>query len=369
MTDKAIFQAHATNNVGNVLPAAQVTVTRESNGLLEQLYSDRAGVTPIGNPISADAAGFFKFHCAGGAFRIDYELGAISHQDRYVAIGTAGEFDAEELLEAAQPTYATPTEAIAGTEAAKVVAPASLFFPQGHLFGLDIANAVGDPANDITVGAGSARNHDHTENLVLPASITKRLDAAWVVGNNQGGLDVGSTMTASSWYYGYLIKRVDTGVVDVIFSLNASAPTLPTNYTKYRRIPGAIRTTSVPAIYAFTQADMDTIFWTVTLEDAEATISAATLVTVTVPPSMRGLFRFSTRTAAAFFVVQPVSETSATPSATAPPGQSSGVGTIAGELEVQVNASSQIRVVPDAASRAYSLYSRGFRDMRWRRAL
>ena len=46
---------------------------------------------------------------------------------------------------------------------------------------------------------------------------------------------------ANTDYYVYLIKRVDTDVVDAIFSASATAPTLPTNYTLFRRI-GSIST-------------------------------------------------------------------------------------------------------------------------------
>ena len=118
-------------------------------------------------------------------------------------------------------------------------APDAVVFMEKHIAGLTYSNAA-DATNDITVTAGSARDSTNTEDMVLAASITKRLDAAWAVGDNQGGIDAGSAANTS--YHIWLIKRVDTGVVDVLFSTSASSPTMPTNYTKKRRIGSFVRT-------------------------------------------------------------------------------------------------------------------------------
>jgi hypothetical protein len=64
--------------------------------------------------------------------------------------------------------------------------------------------------------------------LRLTSSITKQLDVAWAVGTGQGGLDTGAV--GNSEYYGWLIGRSDTGVVDFLWSLSATAPTMPANY-------------------------------------------------------------------------------------------------------------------------------------------
>ena len=110
----------------------------------------------------------------------------------------------------------------------------------GLIGGLNLSNNVTDANNDIDVALGSCVNSTYVDTIYLPASITKRLDAAWSVGTNQGGLDTGSKAN-STWYHVYVIKRIDTGVVDALFSTSVSSPTLPTNYTEFRRI-GAVRT-------------------------------------------------------------------------------------------------------------------------------
>src|SRR3990167_5278425 len=84
----------------------------------------------------------------------------------------------------------------------------------------------------------------------LTTAITKQLDAAWAVGTNQGGR-MSAAAIANTTYHVPLIKRVDTGVVDVGLDVSATAPTLPTNYTKFRRIGSILR--EAGAIVAFSQ--------------------------------------------------------------------------------------------------------------------
>lgn len=151
---------------------------------------------------------------------------------------------------------ATQTETNTGTDDARIVTPLKLAthlarfdLPRSYLAGLILSNNGVDPTNDIDIAVGEARDGDNTENMVLASALTKRLDASWVVGTNQGGLDTGTI--ADGTYHVWLIKRSDTGVVDVLFSLSASAPTMPTNYDRKRRIGSILRESA--AIASFTQ--------------------------------------------------------------------------------------------------------------------
>lgn len=120
---------------------------------------------------------------------------------------------------------------------------------RGHIAGLALSNNATDATNDVDIAAGVATDSSNTALMVLSASITKRLDAAWAVGTNQGGLDTGSI--ANDVYHLWLIRRSDTGVVDVLFSASATSPTMPTDYDQKRRIGAVIRSSG--AIKAFTQ--------------------------------------------------------------------------------------------------------------------
>ena len=105
----------------------------------------------------------------------------------------------------------------------------------GFIYGLTLASDSGDATNDISVSAGVAMDRTNSEFLTLTGARIKRLDASWVVGTNQGGLDTGAI--ANTTYYVYVIKRTDTDVVDVIISADSTAPTMPSSYD-YKRLIG-----------------------------------------------------------------------------------------------------------------------------------
>lgn len=105
-----------------------------------------------------------------------------------------------------------------------------------------IANNSTDANNDIDFTAGNFEFSDKSNNAVLLA-MTKRLDASWTAGTNQGGLDTGSKAN-STWYYVYAIYNPTSGVSDAIFSANATTPTLPSGYTKRSKALFALKTSS-----------------------------------------------------------------------------------------------------------------------------
>jgi hypothetical protein len=95
----ARWQNTVVDDEGNIQDGATVTVRREVAGSpLASLFSDRDGLVPTGNPITADSEGFAAFHVAGGAYRITATKGAFSRVWRYVPVGTAQEFDEEDFL-------------------------------------------------------------------------------------------------------------------------------------------------------------------------------------------------------------------------------------------------------------------------------
>lgn len=126
---------------------------------------------------------------------------------------------------------------------------------KGHLFGLTLSTA--GSSTTFSVAAGEAADSTAADLMVLAASISKTT-SAWAVGTGNGGLDTGA-IAASTWYHAHQIKRPDTGVVDVLVSLSATAPTLPTNYTLFRRI-GSMKTNGSSQWAKFFQND-DSFLW------------------------------------------------------------------------------------------------------------
>lgn len=156
-------------------------------------------------------------------------------------------------------------------------------FTRGLLVGLTLSNNTGDATNDIDIAAGAAASDASPYALMtLASTLTKRLDAAWAVGTNQGGLDTGSI--ADTTYHIWLIQRSDTGVVDALFSTSASSPTMPTNYDRKRRIGSIIR--AAGAIRLFSQVG-DEFYLATNVQNYSSTSAlAATLTTITVPAGL-----------------------------------------------------------------------------------
>jgi hypothetical protein len=133
----------------------------------------------------------------------------------------------------------------------------------------------------MSISAGQASNSANAVLMTLGSAISKTT-SAWAVGTGNGGLDTGAVAN-STWYHFYLIRRPDTGVVDVVFSLSASAPTLPTNYTQYRRI-GSGKTNASAQWTKFVQTG-NTFLWDAYVIDVNANNPGAVAVsrTLTVP--------------------------------------------------------------------------------------
>lgn len=128
---------------------------------------------------------------------------------------------------------------VAGT-----VAPTTgIFTAPGTLVGLTLSNNVADAVNDIDITTGAATSDDATitnrDSMLLSTALTKQSDVNWAVGTNQGMLDTG--VVGNGTYHVFEIKRTDTNVVDVLSSLSATAPTMPANYNKKRRIGSIVR--------------------------------------------------------------------------------------------------------------------------------
>jgi hypothetical protein len=153
---------------------------------------------------------------------------------------------------------------------------------RGYIAGLTLST-LGSSAT-FSVVSGAATDSIYKDVMVLPGTISKTT-AAWALGTGVGGLDTG-TIAANTWYHVYLIKRPDTGVVDVTFSLSASAPALPTNYTLYRRI-GSLLTNASSQWQLFTQRG-DSFDWSNMLMSTNVTNpgTAAFNITVFTPPGI-----------------------------------------------------------------------------------
>jgi hypothetical protein len=261
-------------------------------------------------------------------------------------------------------TWLTPAAPLVVTTTSIVAAP------KGYLFGLTMSNAA-DTANDITVAAGEATDEGGTDVMVLAAPITKQLDAAWAVGTNAGGINTGAE-AVSTWYEVHLIKRPDTGVVDVMFTTTGNRATLPTNYTLQRRI-GWIRNDGASAILQFTQVD-DYFTLTTQVNDVAASVTTtAAAVALTAPPNSIARFRAGVESttsvnANAGIVFSEIVEGNVTPAITTgivSLGQwDLATGASAGHFELRVSATSTIEHDAQVGSGTFDISTFGWIDHR-----
>lgn len=105
---------------------------------------------------------------------------------------------------------------------------------KGYISGLTYANNGSDAVNDIDIAAGVCVDSTSADTINISA-ITKQSDAVWAVGTNAGGLDLLASAGNNDFYI-WAIKRVDTQVTDILFSLSSTAPTMPASYTLKRLI-------------------------------------------------------------------------------------------------------------------------------------
>lgn len=158
-----------------------------------------------------------------------------------------------------------------------------ILIPRGHIAGLTLSTA--GSSSTFSVAAGQAADAGNAVLMALASALSKTT-GAWAVGTGNGALDTG-TIANSTWYHVWLIRRPDTGVVDVLISTSASSPTMPSNYTQKRRI-GAMRTNGSAQWTRFVQRGHDFLWYQPVLDVSSSANPGTTAVTsaLTVPPSI-----------------------------------------------------------------------------------
>jgi len=243
------------------------------------------------------------------------------------------------------------------------------YFP-GSIFGLTLSN---NGTNDIDIAAGVATSDDSDyAAMTLSSVITKKINATWAVGSGNGGLDTG-VASSGNWYHVWLIMRPDTGVIDALFSLSVTSPTMPTNYTKKRRIGSVYRyENGVDIIAGFVQIGDDFTFTSAFL-DYDGTQNATRADrTLTVPTGIE----VEAKIRAYGFDTTIWEMLLCTPSINvfAPDRTNRGLPNLFGQasagnvasLRIRTNTSAQISCDADAAGRTLRIATDGWIDTRGR---
>lgn len=105
---------------------------------------------------------------------------------------------------------------------------------RSYLAGCGLSTAGSSPT--MSIAAGVAVDSTNVSAMVVAAM--SKTTSAWAVGTGNGG-KMSAAALAAGTYHWYAIQRVDTGLVEAGFDVSATAPTMPTNYTLFRRIGSA----------------------------------------------------------------------------------------------------------------------------------
>lgn len=246
----------------------------------------------------------------------------------------------------------------------------------GYLFGCTLSAAGGTAIFGVT--AGAAADSTGSDIIRLTSAFTKTT-GAWSLGSGGGSFDGTGTgpSAAAVWVHVFAIKRPDTLVTDVLTSLSATAPTLPANYTLFRRI-GSLRSDGSFVWLKFAQ-EGDIFYWDATVNDVNVgtlTNASGTLYTLTVPTGVkvramiRGYFAFAS--GQNLLITSPSESDQVTNSVTgnntyfSPSGVS---GTVPfPHLEILTDTSARIRARGSVASMTLAIATFGWIDKRGREA-
>jgi hypothetical protein len=239
--------------------------------------------------------------------------------------------------------------------------------PRGYLAGLRMSND-SDADHDISVEIGECRDAANGMNIVVPAAITKRIDATWSAGDDAGGLSSSLTAAANdTWYHVFAV--VAGGAADVGFDTSVAAANLTADHgvTGYRRI-GSVRTDGSANIVAFVQSG-DWFWWKappLDVNDANGDTGGA-LATLSVPTGVRCLAKVNLTSGsggAAVFLSDQENETINESAAPLPTTSDSG-GTNSATDIVLTDTSAQVRY-RTIGTVSIRVVTRGFMDRRGR---
>ncbi len=118
--------------------------------------------------------------------------------------------------------------------------------PAGYLSGFQIQNNSGNPDDIVDISPGECRSDDDSEDVTSGSVITVDITSS-----GANGLDTGS-VAGNTWYAVWIIWNPTSETAAGLFSTSFSSPTMPSGYTKKRRI-GVVRTAILGTIRPFSR--------------------------------------------------------------------------------------------------------------------
>lgn len=246
--------------------------------------------------------------------------------------------------------------------------------PRNFLDGFTLSPSEAEPLRDIVIQPGFCRSHDNAAEMEVTSATTKRTDQAWAVGSGAGGMDTGTRPTNGTLH----VWAISGGAApDYLFSVSATAPTMPGGYTIKRRI-GAFLTDGSGEIRPFRQNGGEFHLMSPIRDLSYTQGTTATLQSILVPSgisvlSVLNVAAFKAGTTAYALISDPALDITATPLSNNIPfanigASAEGVTQIqsTAQVFVRTNASSQIRINAADASTSINLSCVGWIDTRGR---
>lgn len=281
-----------------------------------------------------------------------------------LAEGTTTDIIVSNVHSSGTPSYAT---AFTNDESRLIRGNASV-----RCDGFIMSNNATDAVNDISVGPGIALDETRLLQLKTSATIVKQLDVAFAEytapGTASGGRDPNDNLTGAKTLHAFMISGF--GKLAQPFFSTSLTPTLPTGFTRKRRIGGIYWDGST--IKPFTQ-DGDEFLWAVPNVDlsAGAWSNAAGLVNhlslptgVKVVALLRASFTASSGTKYARIEDPAVTSAVISSGSATLAAVAGSFNSVAGPLRIKTNVTRQTRRISDDASGVGTIVTLGWVDPR-----
>jgi hypothetical protein len=238
----------------------------------------------------------------------------------------------------------------------------------GYLSGCLVTNNATTPNTKVDIASGIAVNSTSTV-YIKSAGYTVDFSSSGAVNK----LDTG-TIAASTWYHVFVIAKAD-GTTGGLASLSATAPTLPSGYTVFRRV-GSVLTDSSAHILgfkaAYTGGGTTEMFWNASVLDINTTTlgTASTAFTLSVPTGIiceanLQYFLWTVNIIMMRSLDQPNEAPTGTAAPTATFGSSAaGANYGAGHIRLRTSTASQIALRSDTANTKILVSTLGWVDYR-----
>jgi hypothetical protein len=177
------------------------------------------------------------------------------------------------------PMSVTPPSGDNSTSIATTAFIKALFL-DNYIAGLTLVMDATTPSSVLDIAAGVAADSTNATFLRSAAVFKKTTTGSWAPGSGNGGMGIGLTVAAATWYHVFII--LNAGAVDFYFDTSFTAANKPAGTTYFRYI-GSFAADSSAHIQPFSQQG-DLFLWQVPFQSLSTGGGGMVNVSLAVPP-------------------------------------------------------------------------------------